>query len=47
MFTEIFFKSISADGSKVSIDDSKRLLKELKMKDEASSAEEYVERTVG
>jgi hypothetical protein len=46
-FTKIFFKSLSNDGQKVTVDDMQKVLRELKMREEVASAEEYVERTVG
>lgn len=44
-FIKIFFKSISSDGKLVTIEDIKRMLKELHL--DESKAEEYVERTAG
>ncbi len=46
-FTNIFFKSLSTDGQKVTTEDMQKVLRELKMREEVASAEEYVERTVG
>ncbi len=44
-FIKIFFKSISSDGKVVTIEDVRRMLKELRQ--DESKAEEYVERTAG
>jgi len=44
-FIKIFFKSISNDGKTVTVDDMRRMLKELKQ--DENRAEEYVERTAG
>eukprot|EP00350_Pseudokeronopsis_sp_OXSARD2_P001960 CAMPEP_0170550150 /NCGR_PEP_ID=MMETSP0211-20121228/8210_1 /TAXON_ID=311385 /ORGANISM="Pseudokeronopsis sp., Strain OXSARD2" /LENGTH=61 /DNA_ID=CAMNT_0010856513 /DNA_START=271 /DNA_END=456 /DNA_ORIENTATION=+ len=46
-FSEIFFKSLSSDGQKVSIEDMKKALRDLKMRDQGATPEEYIERTVG
>ena len=44
-FIKIFFKSISNDGRVVSIDDMRRMLRELRQ--DETKAEEYIERTAG
>ncbi|CDW76108.1 UNKNOWN [Stylonychia lemnae] len=44
-FIKIFFKSISSDGRVVTIEDMRRMLRELRQ--DETKAEEYVERTAG
>ena len=44
-FIKIFFKSISSDGQTITIEDMRRMLKELNL--DEGKAEEYIERTAG
>lgn len=44
-FIKIFFKSISSDGELVTIEDMRKMLRELRQ--DETKAEEYVERTAG
>jgi hypothetical protein len=45
VYIKFFFKSISGDGLRVTIDDLQRLLRSFKLNE--GLAEEYVERTAG
>ena len=46
-FTKFFFKSMSGDGRRVTAEDMKKTIADLRMKDEVASAQEFVEKTAG
>lgn len=45
VYIKFFFKSVSSDGQKVTIDDMRRLLRSFKLQE--NLAEDFIERTAG